>query len=132
MHDTHASCCHPDLSDARLVTRLAPACMLSQGHDMERSPHGSPLRGTSVHGGFTDDKEKSRAPQTLNELLSREHRKTLRELAEQMRLSGALKVKAHWEQLSNHEDTFKGECASCTCIALGMFWHDSWVRRSAN
>ena len=61
---------------------------------------------------FNDAARSPRSPPaTLSQLLSIEYRDTVRELADQMRDSGALRIKPHRDQMINYPDTFKGECA---------------------
>jgi hypothetical protein len=48
---------------------------------------------------------------TLDELLSAKGRYKLRELAEAMKDSGALRIKDHRTIQGNFPNTFKGECA---------------------
>lgn len=87
------------------------------------SPRESPHHGASSgYGGFQDDDREPAA--NLTELLSDEHRDTVRDLAEQMRESGVLRIKLHREMHNGRvqaaDNSFKSECAlarvrSCSC-----------------
>ena len=96
------------------------------GADMgnETSPRESPNHpAASAFGGFQDDDREPAA--SLSELLSDEHRDTVRDLAEQMRESGVLRIKLHREmhngRLGAADNSFKGECAPAAPCAFRLF-----------
>jgi hypothetical protein len=92
--------------------------------DVDPSPRESPHYGTfSGAGGFQDAVREP--PASLDDLLSDEHRDTVRDLAEQMRESGVLRIKLHREmrngKLTATDSSFKGECAPAEALRYCVF-----------
>lgn len=73
---------------------------------------------TEPGGGETGENSATLRPEddvsmkSLEELLSTKGRHRLRELAQSMKLSGALRIKDHRTIQGNFPNSFKGECAS--------------------
>lgn len=83
----------------------------------ETSAVTEPGGGETGDNGASARTEDTHIIKSLEELLSTKGRHRLRELAQNMKLSGALRIKDHRLIQGNFPNSFKGECASPSTLS---------------